>query len=172
MELYTQSNNNNDKCWAVVVMGDNTASNNRAIEADATDRYSPNTDYRQQTIQDFSVFAVIPCRDELSAIDARDTVEEIRGPIYKSLLGVLFPDYNSIGRQYGVTFVNDGFYGYTGAYYVHEFVFQKVSEIVYDDIVDPELNVAFRDITLRLQNSFDQVIMTTDVDLDDEPLDD
>lgn len=171
MDLYTQKEDNSGKSWAVVVMGDVTASNNRFIESDSNDRFSPGSEYRQKLPEQFAVYTIIPCRDQLAGQDARDTVEDIKGPLMKSLLGVKFPTYFSIEKQFGTTLLNHGFYGYTGAYYVHEFVFEMVSETVFSDIINPDFNVAFRDITLGLQNPFIQVIMTTDVNLDDEPLD-
>lgn len=171
IDAYTQATPTNDTVWLCVVMNDATASNNRFIETDAIDRFSPGTDYRQKIAESFSVFMIIPSAAELTGVDARDEVEDLKLPLLRSLLGFQFPSYLSISKQFGTTLLNHGFFGYTGAYYVHEFVFEMVTESVFDDIVDPDLNVAFRDIILRLQNEFKSVIMTSDIDLDDEPLD-
>lgn len=170
LEMYTQTLDNADKIWLVPVLGDETSNNSRHIETDAADMYSPGTDYRQKVIQELSVFVAIPCRDQLSAEAARDRVEDIKEPLYKSLIGFKPQTYMSIQQQYGLTLLNHGYYGYNKSFYVHEFVFQAVSEIVLTDIVEPDLNVAFRDITLQLQNSLNYDIMTTEIDLDDEPI--
>jgi len=167
-ELYTAQPDNED-IWACAVLGDSTASSNRSTDNDATDIQATMSELRQKVVDQFAVYVVVPAKDELAAVDARDLVEDIKSPIYKSVMGVKFPTFLCIEQQYGVTLASHGFFSYNGAYYVHEFVFESVSQIGNADLVDPDKNVAFRDVCLRFQNKFNEDIINSDVDLDDEP---
>lgn len=171
LELYTQKSGVKEESWFVVVMDDTTASSNIYVASnDAVDTYAPMSEYRQQISEKFSVFMVLPSKDEVAAMDAKDLVEDLKGPLFKSILGVKFPTYLNSRQPYGTVLVDHGFYGYTGAYYVHEFKFEQVALIVTADVVEPDVNVAFRDISLRLQNDFGRDIMTSEVNLDRDPL--
>jgi len=168
-ELYTAQPNNED-AWAIIVLGDSTASNNRENNTDATDIQSSGTELRQYVVEQFAVYVAVPSKDELAAMDARDYVESLKPAIFKSILGVKLPSDLRTPQQFGVTFVQDGFFRYDKAYYVHEFVFETVSQITEDDIFNENNSVPFKDICLLSQNSFKEVIMSSDINLDKEPL--
>ena len=62
---------------------------------------------------------------------------------------------------------------YNGSIYVHEYSFEISGYINSEDIVEPALNVAFRDIKLSIESKVEDELsspLTVEIDLDDEPL--
>lgn len=169
LEVYSKQPDQT-KVWLCVVMGDTTASASRFLQNDATDLHSPMTEYRQKLIERFSIYIIIPTTEELAGAEGRDRVETLKSPIFRSILGVKFPSYLSLSQQYGATFVTSQFVEYNGAYYVHEMQFEQVAQLVQEDLANTQETVAFRDITLQFQNENNSVIMTSDINLDDEPI--
>lgn len=158
-----------DKLWAFVVLGDTSISKDRHVENDATGMQGAGTEYRQRMIMPFSVFVFVPTSKQLSARAARDSMEETRVSLFKSLLGVQFGTSLQSITQYGTTADGDGFFDYNGGVYIHQFLFESVTDIIYDDIVDPSNNVAFRNVELQYLDEFDTVELSANVDLDKEP---
>lgn len=167
LQTYTKQDKTPD-VWFTVCVGDAKSSNSRVIDIDAVDLYQPGSEYLQRVIEELHVYVIIKTSQDLTAAHARDMIEDIKSPLFKTLIGVKFPSYLAQAQNYGLVLDNHGFYSYPGPYYVHEFVFQNVCEITFADITEPDLNVAFRDIDLRLQNEFNNVIMQSDVNLDDQ----
>jgi hypothetical protein len=171
VKSYTKQTQN--KLWAFVVLGDVTTSRNRAILSDAVSEQSKADEYRNRLIEPFSVFIFIPGVDSLSGRPIRDDVEDIRGYIYKSLLGVVFPTGLVCETWSQTTPTGDRYVSEdsTDAYYIHEFSFQRVVDVTYPDTKGSDLNVAFRDvdidgtIDIGTGGSLD-----ADIDLDEQPL--
>lgn len=161
-----------DEYWAFVVLGDVFASKSRKIESDATDNQQRGNEFRQQTIQPFSIIVVAPVKQEIAARAVRDDMEVIFRPICRS---VLFKAYDSqlfVGAQNPSQFVDHGFLAYNTAVYIHGFNFESVADITFDDTVGYDDDVAFRDIisnmTIDLGTREDP--LTANIDLDDEIL--
>lgn len=161
--------------WIFVTLGDANVSKDRNSRSDAITSMGPGGDRRQQIFQSMSVHVFLKTSDELSARAARDEIEDIRPQLFKSLLGVKFPTQLSAapitgGGQYGLSYLNDGFEVYTTAFYVHTFNFELPGDTTLSDTVDPDLNVAFRDISLTMLTTLGTGELTAEIDLDDEPL--
>lgn len=166
---------NTDKLWGFVVLGDPFTSKDRQVSTDAISTLGPGDEYRQRVIVPFSVFIITPSIDDIAGRRVRDLMENVRVALYKSILRVQFDSVLSATQVYVSTASGDRFVGFSDVYYIHEFEFMTVVDIVIDDTVDPAYSVAFRDIDLffkdPLQSDGDDIIMQTeDISLDEEPL--
>lgn len=173
LAAYTKQAPNN--LWAFVVLGDNSVSKDRNVTTDAISTLAPGDMYRQRIISQFSIFVYAPCTDEISGRKVRDLMEDVRIAIYKSLLRVQFASGLSETKLYVVTASGDRSTSFTdGAYYIHEFMFEVVCDIVHTDTVDPEDSVAFRNFNLIMNDTIDDgdnsLMELDDVNLDDVPL--
>ena len=174
VDMYSKFNTN--ELWAFVVLDDVSISKDRAIESDPPQKINSGIDYRLTEINPFSVYVFAPETYSLSGANARDVMEDVRIYLYKCLLGYKFDTglnaellHNALWMVYTT---GHSRIDYNGAYYIHQFRFESVSDISYADTIGPDINVAFRDIDLNFIKNEDvaQVIMHTLVDLDDEPL--
>lgn len=168
-DMYTEQADP-DSMWAFVVLGDTIASKDRTTRNDAITSAAPGSDRRQQIYQTFSVFVFKPTTDELSAREARDDMEDVMLNLFSALLYWQAPTGLAASNGMGVVFVSHGIQDYNTARYVQEFQFQLVTEITRNDTVEPDFNVAFRDISLTMQTSLGTEQLIADIDLDDIPL--
>ncbi len=164
-----------DKLWAFVVLGDNSISKDRNITTDALTTLAYGDDYRQRMISPFSIFVYAPCVNEVAGRAVRDQMEDVRVALYKSILRAKFESVLAATNVYVVTCAGDRFVDYTGAYYIHEFVFEMVCDITIADTVAPSFNRAFRNFSLifndpDIDDSNNIIMQTLDIDLDDVPL--
>lgn len=166
LEAYTKKADN--KLWGFVVLDDVIPSKDRQVESDATGIRGAGTDVHQRLLTPFSVFVFIPTTSEISGAAARDQIEDIRPFLYKALLGVRFDTSLQSETQYGIISEGDLFSAYNGAVYMHQFVFSTITDIIIEDTVDPDFNVAFRNIELNFLDEFDTVELSANVDLDEE----
>jgi hypothetical protein len=158
-----------DKLWAIVILGDPSPSKNRNVESDATDTQGAGTEYRQRIILPFSTFVFVPTTQEIAGAAARDQMEDVRPFLFKALLDTKFTTGMQSDTEYGVIYEGDLFFDYNGAVYIHQFSFSTVTDIISEDTVDPDENVAFRDVNLEFLDEFDTVELSATVDLDEEP---
>jgi hypothetical protein len=154
--------------WLFVVLGDATASKDRSVENDSTAHYGKGTERLNTLLASFSIFVFSPSSSEIAGAAARDLMEDIRPLMFKSVLGLKAPTGLSSETIYGITYQADAFIDYTGAYYSHQFLFATEADIVYEDTVDPDFNVAFRDIDLNFLDELGTVELTASINLDDE----
>lgn len=161
-----------DDYWAFVVLGDVDASKDRDIRSDAISNATRGNYYRQQIIQPFSIYVFIPASEEVAGRAARDQAEDLFHPICRSVLWVKFDSGLASGPQNTVQFSSHSSFRYNDAVYVHEFAFAQVADLTESDCVDPDFNVAMRDIVLRMIPDLGTRVnfMTADIDLDETPL--
>ena len=166
---YTAQENN--ELWAFVVLGDVVTSRNRAILSDATNEVSKSDEYRNRLIEPFSVYVFVPSTDSLSQRDLRDDMEDIRGDIYGSLLGVVLPTALACATWSQITPNGDRYLPQTTvAAYIHEFNFERVVDVTYDDTKGPDSNSAFRDVNLNSTLNNGTGELTAEIDLDEQLL--
>ena len=168
---YTKQATN--KFWCFVVLGDVVASKNRSELSDATSneqRQQQGDAFRQQIISTVSLYVFIPTSSQIAAREGRDTAQDLFRPICQSILNHkfnsgLFNDfYNSL------QFNSHNFFTYTSAYYVHQYNFEQMDDLQFEDSVGYSPDVAFRDISLSQQPSIGAEQLTAAIDLDDDPL--
>ena len=149
VEVYTEQKIPND-FWMFVVLEDVVASKSRQIRSDAIDNLTRSTEFRQQIIQPFSVYVLIPTANSESGREARDDAEDLFRSICQTLLFAHFPSGLYAETLGAVQFVSHGTFNYNTAVYVHAFGFQQVVDLYFEDTVGPDLDVAFRCINLTM----------------------
>lgn len=169
-DAYTKQATGN--MWAFVVLSDNSVSKDRNVTTDATITLAPGDDYRIRVISNFSIFIFAPAtQGDVGGRAVRDSMEDVRVALYKSILRYIIPSYTAEQRNYVVAPDGDRTIGFNeGAYLVYEFLFSVVSDVVYADTVAAAPSRAFRDINLIFENPLTgSTIMETDnISLDDD----
>ena len=162
-----------DEYWLFVVLDGVAASKNRLIDSDGIDNTPRGARFRQQLVEGFSVLLFMPVSDELAAESARDVAGDLFRSISRSLTFSAFDTQLSVGVQNTVQFVGHDILTYNGAVYVHGYQFQQVADLLFEDTVGADLDVAFRDISLTLAPVFDGEVgseTSFDLNLDDTDL--
>ncbi len=170
MDSYTKQNM--DQFWMFVILGDVTTSRDRRVLSDATNEFSKQNEFRARLLEPFFVYVFVPAKQDLSGAMSRDNMEAIRGVIYHSLLGVIFPtaltddtwsQTSPLGDRHASEVVN-------AAIYVHEFSFQRVVDVTYRDTKGPDINLAFRDVSLTIKSDQGTGELSADINLDEQPI--
>ena len=159
-----------DDAWLYVVLNDGIASKNRTLEIDGTDNVQRTQHFKQFVSQTVSLFVFIPTSGQISGRKARDRAEELLRPICQSILFAKFDSLLASGKYNSLMFNEHGFHGYNTAFYIHRFTFEMTLLFGIDDTVGADEDVAFRDIFITQQHDVGTGIITSDIDLDDEPL--
>lgn len=148
-----------DNIWSFVVLGDYDANKDRFNLNDALATQGRQSDFRQKIVTNFSVYIFVPNKGDIltktNGRAARDIIEDIRVPLFQSLLGIDLGSQLKAQGQGVITYAGDGFYLYNGAFYVHEFKFQQVVEITNGDTAIRDPDRAFRDMYITHRNQFD-----------------
>jgi hypothetical protein len=170
IDAYTKQGT--DELWLAVILGDVIASKGRENRSDSVDSYSQNTFYQQEITQPFGIYVVFPASSSIAGRSQRDDAEDIVPLILQSVLLEKFGTGFSGGAQNGVTFTAHGIFLYNGPLYVHEITFEQNTELIFDDSVGSDINVAFRDIDLNIGVDLgtEQDKLISAIDLDEEPL--
>lgn len=153
--------------WLFVINGDTNASADRSLQSDASVSLTEGADWRVRTIKNFTILAFMPTTDSIAGAEYGDEAEDIAANLYKSLAGFQPPSDLSDETKFFCSPLGHGFYAYEKAYYIHRYDWQLVEDITNDDCVEPNSR-AFRDARLIFTNDFDEQIINTNVDLDDE----
>lgn len=174
IDSYTQrvknSTSTDTRLWAYVVLENVDVSKNRNIETDTTDLSSAGDRYQQRLINRFSVFVFCPTTVNISALDARDLMENIAAFMWASILRVKFPTGLSTYPWSQTTTLGHELSGYNDAFLMHRFKFEAVSDLTLGDTTPPDANVAFREIDFGFLNQAidnDYVEMTATAKLND-----
>lgn len=149
IDAYTSQDDPSD-LWVFVVLEDVVASKSRDVESDAVSNVQRSAYFRQQIIQPFSVYLVMPSETTISGRFTRDLAEELFRPICRSILFLKLDSGLHAGKQHPVQFASHGAFQYDAATYVHQFGFQQTVDVLFEDTTGPDLDVAFRQIDLDM----------------------
>ena len=156
--------------WLFVIPRDTTISNDRDLLNDATVSWTTGTQERKiKTIINFDIMVIFPATTEIAAAKSRDDAEKIAVSFYQSLAGFKPSTTLVCPSEFVVTPTGHGFGSYNGAVYAHLYNWQLIEEITNADTFRTG-DRAFRDARLIFTNDFDENIIDTNVDLDDQPL--
>lgn len=158
------------KAWLFVVINDSLASKSRTLDIDGTDNIQQSQHFKQFVTQTVSLYVVIPAANEIAGRIARDRAEELFRPISQSILLAKFDSLLASGEYNSLQFNEHGVEAYSTAYYMHRYTYEMTLLMGIEDTAPPEEDVAFRDISMTQGFDVGTGIMTTDIDLDDEPL--
>jgi len=160
-----------ENIWLFVVMGNAIAHKNRQITTDSNDNIQRSNFFNQRITQALSLYLFTPSTNEIAARQARDRAEELLLPICQSILFKRFDSLLSAPFVNPLQFSDHGFHDYNAAVYVHRYTFEETLQMTFEDTVGVDPDVAFRDISLTMGLDVGTETFTTEIDLDDEPLD-
>jgi len=146
-QKYTEQTEND--YWMFVVLGTTTSSKDRKNNSDAIYPINANSGYKQQLVQNFTVYVFADCSETISARPVRDKMEDIFEVLVKSLCGYKLP--NLFGENYySIVFDSHFTQYYDKAVYAHVYNFQTVAQINECQIFEESKDVAFRDAFLEI----------------------
>jgi hypothetical protein len=150
------------------------ANKSRHTNTDADKTRGSGNDPYQKIIESFKFYVFANTKNEIAARQARDLMDDIRNYLFKSIMGFKPPTNLESGKINGLTYVNDGVFSYSDSFYIHQFEFQSFVDVIFDDTLKINGDVAFRNIDLEfidpLVSDGDDLIMTANIDLDEEPI--
>jgi len=159
------------KAWLFAVLSSSRGSKDRMIEADSISNSPENTLFRQQVVQQMSVFAFFTVTNDINGVKASDQAQKIFVPICRSILRHRFDSLFAVGKQGTLAFTGHQVFFFDGSVYAHEFDFELTSDLTFDDTIGAPLSVAFRDIVPTYSPQVGGTdTLSGDVDLDEEPL--
>lgn len=162
-----------EELWLFVVLGDNDINKDRYVNTDSEMEQGGLNEWNGILLSPFHVYCFIPSQNSISGRISRDLAEDVRPILYSSLLGKAFGTGFTNQAVGNVFPVGDGSEAYAGAYYIHRFTFRQNAQISALDTLYISKNTAFRDVAFDYENTATdngEVIMSTSVDLDDEPI--
>ena len=167
---YTKQEDND--FWLFVTQPDSVSvSKDRRALGDAVSEQGPNTDFQLDIIDGFTVWAFVPAKNSKAGLSPSDIArdEVLRDLLlsvqrYRPSSGLADPTPSRIVlRSHGPAV-------YTGAYYVHQFIFEIPLRMSTEDTNTLSQTVAFRDASLTINNPDTSGILTALVNLDEEPI--
>ncbi|MCW8929393.1 MAG: hypothetical protein OQL19_04030 [Gammaproteobacteria bacterium] len=156
--------------WAFVVLEDALASKNRQIKSDATDNIQRSNYFRQQIIQPVSIYVVFPTASlQIAGRQSRDLAQKMFRPICQSILFKHFDSLLYSNTANTLNFLSHGFAYYNNAFYIHQYTFEQVADIQFEDTVGYDDDVALRDINLNMAVDTGTQLnkLTATIDLDE-----
>jgi len=159
-----------DQAWLYVVMNDAIANKNRTLDIDGTDNIQRTQHFKQYISQTVSLLVFLPTSNQIAGRKARDRAEELLRPICQSILFAKFDSLLANGNYNALMFNEHGIQGYNTAFYSHRYTFEMTLLMGIDDTIGADEDVAFRDISMTQGHNVGTGIITSDIDLDDEPL--
>lgn len=154
------------KLWLAVVPNPTAASKSRHSLNDSTSQFTEGQEYRQNILPAVNIYLFVPTSNKLSGRGAYDTAIEESIPLFNSLLTFKIASPYCISNYSGITFEAHGPFNYNSAFYVHEFTFSTVQQLVIGDGYTPNLDVAFRDIEFDLTPEHGSEKMNSKIKLD------
>lgn len=158
----------NGKIWMFAELGGSFPSKSNRTQTDANNEQSGFAAWSIPLHQPFALHVVIPC-SKTTARDERDTAEDLRFQIYKSICGVKFDSGLSVSAISAVTPEADGDGAYNVEYYMHSFSFSQTARVTNDDRLFDSRTTPLRNISIdfyREDLDNDEVLMQLSADLD------
>ena len=165
-EAYTKQEP--DNYWMFVVPIIASASKDRHTENDSTYSLVKGDDYRQKVIAPFEIYVFIPSTGDIAGRASYDSMVEESVGLYRSLLRFKLPTPYTNDTFNRIIFETHGPEEFVKPYYIHKFTFSVTEELMISDSNTTSEDVAFRDIDLKIQNTFDVTIMETSLETDEE----
>lgn len=157
--------------WLFVVLDDVTIGKSRGAPLDSLQNQGNQNSWNIEQIAEFTTYVFIPSSDKITGRDARDKSEVLRSALYKTLINANFDNGLAASTPVSnVVPVGDGIVAYSEAYYLHQYKWQQVSQITSSDVGNFGSTRAFRDLDMRILNSFGENLTSDLINLDDQPL--
>lgn len=172
---YKDASNNrisdNAEAWMFATIEDSFMSKSRETTTDAISTTLTQGDFNLPLLTRVIVYVFYPVANRKSPRIARDEMQDLLPYVTQSLFRLKLPSTLAVGETSPMSFVGHGFNEFLKPVYIHQFVFELQEEMSYDDGIDADFNVAFRDISMDIEEIDGvRVVMEAEINLDDEPL--
>lgn len=161
-----------DELWLFVTQPDNVSvSKDRRALGDAVSEQSANTSYELDLLDGFTVWCFVPAKNSKAGLGPSDIARDL---VLRDLL-LAIQRYKPVSGLANdtpsrVVLRSHGPAVYNGAYYVHQFVFEVPLRMSTDDTLTLTNTVAFRDVSLTINNPESSAVLSALVNLDEDPL--
>lgn len=159
LDAYTTQKADSD-WWAFVILQDVTAGKDQREGGDALKVGASGVAVRQRLIFPFEVMVVARATNSIAGRLPRDTMQEVRAALIKSLCRASFPTGFAAEKQYQVVYSQDALALYDGSVYAHTFLFEQVADISQDDVLPFTEDVPFRTISIDQRFTPDLITAT------------
>tara|TARA_R110000868_G_scaffold378674_1_gene644238 strand:+ start:36 stop:1118 length:1083 start_codon:yes stop_codon:yes gene_type:complete len=157
--------------WLFVILDDCQIGKARSSPLDAVQNLSNLNAWNIEQLANFSIYAFIPSKNEITGRKARDIAEMLRLPLYKVLINSSFnPQLTSSIPMSNVTPLNDNIAGYSKSYYIHDFKWQQINQITSNDVFQNPKTKSFRNLNNIIYNTNNAIILNDNYNLDETPL--
>ncbi len=168
---YTKQQTDDD-LWLFVTQPDTVSvSKDRRALGDAVSEQSANTSYELDLLDGFTVWCFVPATNSKAGLGPSDTARDL---VLRDLLLAIqrYKPASGLANDTPsrVVLRSHGPAAYTGAYYVHQFVFEVPLRMTTDDTLTLTSTVAFRDVGLTINNPESDAVLTALVNLDEVPI--
>lgn len=155
-----------DKYYLFITYGSSVTSKDRNILNDSTATFSQHSEFRLRLIEDFDVNIFAPVDQELTALDARDNIEDIKLAIFKTILRFeQLKQFSSDSKEQYV-YINDFQVEANNSYLIHGYKFGTLYDVTIQDTAMYGDFAPFRDIDLSLAVGSETI--ENNINLDDE----
>lgn len=161
-----------DDLWLFVTQPDTVnVSKDRHALGDAVSEQSANTAYELDLLDGFTVWCFVPAKNSKAGLGPSDIARDL---VLRDLLLAIqrYKPASGLANDTPsrVVLRSHGPALYNGAFYVHQFVFEIPLRMSTDDTLTLANTVAFRDVSLTINNPESASVLTALVDLDEEPI--
>lgn len=167
LDSYTQQDTEgviNDGKYFLFVTHGNTVSNRDRNSVTDKNTIQSGQSYRLILNEDFDVNVFIKTNDQLSNVELRDSLEDIKVALFKVLLRTLPPKLYSTNGYYQILFEQDYEIETNYSYMIQSYKFATSYDIVFEDTANIDDVAPFRDITLKLD--YDSINRNINLDND------
>lgn len=157
--------------WLFVVLDDYQTGKARSSPLDAVQNVANLNGWNIEQLANFSIYAFIPSKNEITGRVARDIAETLRLSLYRVLINSSFNSTltNTIPMS-NVTPIVDNMAGYSKSYYIHQYQWQQVNQVTSDDVFTKPVTKAFRNLNNKILNKNNVIILDDNYNLDDTPI--
>jgi len=131
LDAYTRQKK--DKVWIFVIAGATASSRSRDNKTDFDQSFQTGEDRIIHTQDNFSIFALYPTQQDVSAVEAQDAARnELRQALFSLLVGFV-PSSLLTSKSDMIYYIADGVETYNASFYVHRYDFAVNVNITIND---------------------------------------
>lgn len=159
-----------NKAYLFVVLGDVSVANSSKSQ-DIAMIAGRAGNYMQLIKETVGLFVICGTKEDIGGRYTRDLMSDLLPALTKSICFFEFPSSLYNDKSNPLVFVSHANRMYDSAIYVHEFIFEATSQMLVQDTIGSDPDVALRNIDMTLYPDLDGTgFMHTNIDLDEEPL--
>lgn len=136
VEIYTASANQVYKASMFATIGANIIYKDGTVASDLTSAINTNESFRYEGQNDFSIYVIVPSKNDATGANASDQARSYEVPILKAIANYQFPSLLADSFYQPTVYVGNESDDYIKAYYVHRFDFLAKGLVQESDTTD------------------------------------